>query len=166
MGKIADATRTWGLGQAQRQQVIAFDTELEETQAERDVLKAKNLQLKALVEPLQQQVERLKERIEEETAKTARAEKLGAFKADKRVQAEKPHLGDTEIEVLKFVAACVLHDKSSRTEDVTRFLKTNQIRAGVILRRMSKAEYIWCHSSGQWRLNDKGQEYLVDHEIL
>src|SRR6266513_647983 len=147
MGKIADATSTWVVGQEQRRQLLAFDKELEAAKLKVRDLEAQALDVEEEVEPLRREVEGLKKQLEEQTAKTARAEKLGAFKADKRVQAEKPHLGDTELEVLKFVAACVLNDKSSRTEDVTRFLKTNQIRAGVILRRMSKAEYIWCHSS-------------------
>ena len=172
MGKIADVARAWGVGQEQLRQMLAFDRELEETKTERDNLKAQKLALEAKIEPMQEQVDRLNGQLEEQTAKTARAEKLAAFKASKPDQvanADKNHLNEQEEEVLRFLAYARLeHGEGAPLNAIAKMLKVNEIRAQVIVRGMSERRYIWYDQRvGEgWKLNDKGEKYLVDKGIL
>lgn len=169
MGKIADTTRTWAIGQQQRQQMIAFDTEFEEVKAERDALKSENLQLRAQVKPLEEQVKGLKKRVEEESAKAARAEKLGAFKAEKKVQShDEEELSENEVEALKLIGYVRLqYEESVPLPSIMKALKINEIRAQVLMRGLGEKRYVWHDQRiGEgWKLLEKGEEYLVKHNI-
>src|SRR5271170_4722952 len=140
MGKIADTTRTWPLGQEQRRQMLAFDSEFEETKAERDALQAKNLTLQAKVKPLQDDVERLQKRVEEETAKAARAAKLGEFKANKRAETkEDDHLSKEEAEIIKALAQ---HGGLVPLNAIAAHLQLHITKAQHFLNKLEQAKYI------------------------
>jgi predicted RNase H-like nuclease (RuvC/YqgF family) len=175
MGKIADIVSTWSVGQEQRRQMLAFDSEFENTKAQRDRLKAQNDDLRSQVEPLKKKVERLKECIKEETARAERAEKLAKFKAQKHADSvnakvEEQKLTDQEEEILKLIAYCKLEKtRGPQTIQVAQRLKVNEIRATVLLRGLRERRYVWYIDSpydGGWKLAEDGEQYLVDRGIL
>lgn len=63
MGKLASALRNVAMGEDARRQVVSLDKEFSETTAELQAVQAENLRLQALVNPLQREVEQLKERL-------------------------------------------------------------------------------------------------------
>lgn len=71
MGQIADVIRDGvALPVQKRQQMLALDVEFEELKSKLKVLEAENLQLRALVEPLKREVERLKQQAQQSAPNT------------------------------------------------------------------------------------------------
>jgi len=69
MGKIADAIRGCALPQQKTTKLLTLDREFEQMESKINVLEAKNLKLQAQVNPLQREIDRLKEQIKQETAR-------------------------------------------------------------------------------------------------
>src|SRR6267154_3786544 len=95
MGKFADFFREQSItldGQ-KKVKMLSLDREFEEMKAERDRLKTENLHLRAQVEPLQRDVDRLKERVEQN--KTSELDEL----TEKMLQviANNPELSKDEL---------------------------------------------------------------------
>jgi hypothetical protein len=67
MGRLADFFKEQSVPLAgqQKQKMLSLDREFEEMKAERDALKTENLHLKAQVNPLQRDIERLKDQIKQ-----------------------------------------------------------------------------------------------------
>lgn len=172
MGKIADTTRTWVIGQEQRRQLLAFDTELEEAKGKVRRLEAKVLDLDKQVRPLESQVEGLKKQLQEQTAKAERAEKLRQFSAEKNAAQEHDapqRLTEQEEEILRFLAYCRLTDKRPPTNmNIARLLKINEIEATVMVRGLEKRRFIWFDQRipEGWHLREDGETYVVQHKLL
>jgi outer membrane murein-binding lipoprotein Lpp len=79
MGRLADFFREQSIGLAGQQKVkmLSLDREFEDMAAERDALKTENLHLKASVNPLKRDIERMQEQIQRaKAAAETRNEKL------------------------------------------------------------------------------------------
>jgi DNA-directed RNA polymerase subunit RPC12/RpoP len=148
--------------------MISLDQKVTAIEEERDTLKAENQQLRAQVKPLERENERLKQRVEEETAKAARAAKLSAFKSDKTEQPAAVHeLESAEIEMIKFIG----ERNAANAEEIGAGLSMHSVEVEHYLGRLVKAEYL-----GQDRvpvagymlymLSDKANAYLVKNKLV
>jgi chromosome segregation ATPase len=157
MGRLADFVREQNITLAgqQKQKMLSLDAQFEKMEAERDSLKTENQNLKAQVNPLQRENERLKQRIEE--AGTKRISESG-----------KDHLDESDISILKLVAAAELRDEISPSKnDIAKFLKVNPIRAEVLLGRLVEKRYIYFNQrTSGYDLAPDGKTYLVKNNIL
>lgn len=168
MGKIADATRNWAIGQEQRRQLLAFDVELTEANEKVRRLDAQILNLEKKVSPLEKEVARLEKRVEEELAKAARAAKLGEFKASKdngnHGSAKSLPLSEEKVKILMALAALKVKSGIAPDDaDIGKYLKISQIRAGYILRELAKDQFIYSDYHGDWYIGTPGEDYLVEH---
>lgn len=69
-GRVSGVLNAMGfhLGQEQKRQIIALDSEFKEMETQITTLKAENLNLRAQVKPLEEKVKRLQEQVKEKSA--------------------------------------------------------------------------------------------------
>lgn len=176
MGKIADTTRPWTMGQEQRRQMLAFDAELEAANEKVRRLEAQVLDLEKQVNPLQREVERLQKRLEQESAKAARAEKLASHKSEKAEGRISVHtLSNLDNEILRYIANVKPDDCT--VEKMTRTLRSfdpykdvSALKVEYQLGRLSDVGLVGQIISmdsrpSHWVLHKSGREYVVENGL-
>lgn len=151
MGRVADFFREQSipLGQQQRARMLSLDREFEELAAERDSLKVENLHLKAKVNPLERDIERLKNQLEQKPTPVH-------------------DLEPNEVDIMKFVG----EKKSVNAADIGKGLNMHSVQVEHHLGRLLKANYIGQTSVAasligvQYSLSDKGNAYLVKNNLV
>jgi TolA-binding protein len=144
-----------------RKQISALDREFHEMGLEITRLNAEIQKLEAQVQPKQREIERLQEIIEADSGEKERAAKAAARKED--------HLTDDEVKALKVCAYCEMKQRrGAELAAIAAYLKANEISAQVIMRGLSKRRYVrYDQRVGEgWKLDDRGQEYLVKYDLL
>jgi uncharacterized small protein (DUF1192 family)/DNA-directed RNA polymerase subunit RPC12/RpoP len=148
-GRVSGVLKAMGfhLGQDQRKQILALDSEFEEMESKITSLNAKVLNLEAKVNPLEREIERLKNQ----------GEKKGATVHD---------LESDEIEMMKFIG----DRKSITAEDIGKGMKMHSVPVEHFLGRLLKANYLVQQNvpmvGAMYSLDDAGNAYLVKNKLV
>jgi chromosome segregation ATPase len=173
MGKIADTTRSWTMGQEQRRQLLAFDAELDRANLKVRELEAQILDMEKEVKPLRREVDQLKQRLDAAETKAARVEKLAAHKGEKHEGRIDVHtMSDLDDEVLRYIAHvrqddCTTTKIAHTIRGIEPFKEVSRLKVQYQLDRLAEVGLIGLvinmggGDRSYWILQKTGLEYVV-----
>lgn len=149
MGRVSGLLKAMGfhLGEDQRRKIVALDRELDEMEAKVQSLETENLNLRAKVNPLERQVERLQNQSQQKPAPAHLLE-------------------DTEIEMMKFIG----NARSITAADLRNGMHLHSVHVEHCLGRLKKSGHIDDDHvpmvGAMYSLTDKGNAYLVENRLI
>jgi len=145
MGKIADAIRGIPLAQQKQTQLLTLDREFEQMESKIQSLEAENLKLRAQVNPLQRDVDRLKNQLEQQQSSS--------------------HKQPLDKESEGIIELLAKSDSRMYVEEISEHLKIHPTKAKHLLNQLVEHGYVYVgYSIGSppvYSLAEAGQEYAV-----
>ncbi len=154
MGKIANAIKGQAIPDGVKRQLLVLDEKLSEEIADLRTtvqrLEAEILRLQTVVNPIQRENDALKARL-------------------RRAAAQEDKLDETDEKILTIISNAGPAGRITLTA-LTEYLELHPTRIAVHLRRLVKDRFIYTVADlgdlSQYKLNDRGEEYLVQKGIV